>query len=170
MANERSERAKEQAMAGYLDPGPKHLNCAQAVMRCGLLAMDQDPELTSVGGYLGGGMVRMGQVCGVLSGAAVTLGLRDQLAGRDEPRNSGSTLDALQEIMRKFESQFGAATCRELLGCDISSAEGFREAKRRQAMSIHRVRAAPALRRSSRTSPGSCLRSRPGGASRSAST
>ena len=28
MANERSERAKEQAMAGYLDPGPKHLNCA----------------------------------------------------------------------------------------------------------------------------------------------
>ena len=135
MASERSERAIEQAMAGYLDPGPKHLNCAQAVMRCGLLVMDQDPELTNIGGYLGGGMVRMGQVCGALSGAAVTLGLRDRLAGGDAPKIVGSTLDALQELIRKFELQFGAVTCKELLGCDISSREGFREAKRCQAMS-----------------------------------
>lgn len=133
MASERSERAKAQAMAGYLDPGPKHLNCAQAVMRCGLLAMDQDPELTSVGGYLGGGMVRMGQLCGALSGTAVALGLRDQLDVQKGPKTSAATLDWLQELTRKFESEFGAVTCRELLGCDISTPKGFREAKKRQA-------------------------------------
>ena len=133
MASERFEGAKAQAMAGYLDPGPNHLNCAQAVMRCGLLAMDQDPGLTSVGGYLGGGMVRMGQVCGALSGVAVALGLRDQLEVHQGPATSASTLDWMQELTRKFESEFGAVTCRGLLGCDISTSNGFREAKKSQA-------------------------------------
>ena len=135
MPSERSARAKAQAMAGYLDPGPKHLNCAQAVMRCGVLAMDQDPELTSVAGYLGGGMVRMGQVCGALSGTAVALGLRDQLDVQQGPKTSAATLDWMQELTTEFESEFGAVTCRELLGCDIRTSKGFREAKRRHALS-----------------------------------
>jgi C_GCAxxG_C_C family probable redox protein len=130
VATEKSERAKAEALAGYLDPGPKHLNCAQAVMLGGLVAMDQDPDLTSVAGYLGGGMARMGQVCGALSGAAVTLGLRDRLVGQIRPKNLGTTFDALQQMFREFESEFGALTCGDLLGCDISSSEGFREAKR----------------------------------------
>jgi hypothetical protein len=89
MTPDRCEHAKAQALAGYRDPGPGHLNCAQAVVLSGLLIMDQDPESTSVAGYLGGGMARMGEACGALRG---------------------------------------------LLGCDISSAEGFREAKRCQAL------------------------------------
>ena len=133
MASDRFEGAKAQAMAGYLDPGPNHLNCAQAVMRCGLLAMDQDPGLTNVGGYLGGGMVRMGQVCGALSGTAVALGLRDQLEVHQGPETSAATLDWMQDLTRKFESEFGAVTCKELLGCDISTPKGFREAKKSQA-------------------------------------
>jgi C_GCAxxG_C_C family probable redox protein len=134
MASESFEQAKTRAMARYLDPGPEHLNCAQTVMRCALLAMDQDPELTSIGGYLGAGMVRMGHVCGALSGAAVALGLRDRLDVREGgAKNSAGTFGWLQELMRRFESEFGAVTCRELLGCDISTPEGFREAKRREA-------------------------------------
>jgi len=43
VATENFERAKAQALAGYLDPGPKHLNCAQAVTLSGLLMMDEDP-------------------------------------------------------------------------------------------------------------------------------
>jgi C_GCAxxG_C_C family probable redox protein len=135
MATEKSENAKAQALAGYLDPGPNHLNCAQAVMLSGLLTMDEDPGLTSVAGYLGGGMVRMGQVCGALSGAAVTLGLRDRLTAQEQQKNSTATFGALQRLLRGFESEFGAVTCRELLGCDISSPEGFREAKRCHALS-----------------------------------
>ena len=133
MASEKFEQAKAQALAGYLDPGPKHLNCAQAVLRCGLLAMDQDPDLTGVGGYLGGGMARMGQVCGALSGAAVALGLRDQLGVQTESKSSISTFDWLQELVRRFEAEFGSVTCGGLLACDISTAEGFRKAKKSQA-------------------------------------
>ncbi|MHB0979835.1 MAG: C-GCAxxG-C-C family protein [Thermoleophilia bacterium] len=135
MATEKSEHAKAEALAGYLDPGPKHLNCAQAVMLSGLLTMDEDPSLTSFAGYLGGGMVRMGQVCGALSGAAVTLGMRDRLAAQEQLKNSAATFDALQQLFRGFESELGAVTCKELLGCDISSPEGFREAKRCHALS-----------------------------------
>jgi hypothetical protein len=37
--------------------------------------------------------------------------------------------------VRNFESQFGALACRDLLGCDISTPEGFRQAKRARATS-----------------------------------
>jgi C_GCAxxG_C_C family probable redox protein len=132
MTPDRCEHAKAQALAGYRDPGPGHLNCAQAVVLSGLLIMDQDPESTSVAGYLGGGMARMGEACGALTGAAVALGMRDLLAPGARPKNSA--FDPLQRLIRDFEANFGAVTCRGLLGCDISSAEGFREAKRCQAL------------------------------------
>ena len=100
----------------------------------GLLAMDQDPALIGIGSYLGGGMARMGHVCGALSGAAVSLGLRNQLNVDGHGNNSNDAFDELQKLFRGFQEEFGATTCRDLLGCDISSAEGFREAKRRQAL------------------------------------
>lgn len=133
MPSERFQRAKAAAMAGYLDPGPGHLNCAQTVARCGLLAMEQDPELTAACNYLGGGMVRMGQLCGALSGAAVALGFRDLLAEKPEDDQPGYAFSWLQKLTQRFEAEFGSATCRGLLGCDISTAEGFRNAKRLRA-------------------------------------
>ena len=47
MTPEKCAQAKAQAMAGYLDPGPNHLNCAQAVLTSALLATDDDPGLTN---------------------------------------------------------------------------------------------------------------------------
>jgi C_GCAxxG_C_C family probable redox protein len=127
------EEAKAQAMAGYLDPGPNHLNCAQAVLSGGLLATDQDPALVSAANYFGGGMVRMGQTCGAITGAALALGLRDLNANGALPRNSA--FEPLQRLMRDFEQEFGAIACKDLLGCDISTPEGFRHAKKTQALS-----------------------------------
>jgi C_GCAxxG_C_C family probable redox protein len=134
LATDRAEDAKACALAAYLDPGPKHLNCAQAVVHNGLLMMDGDPGLTSVAGYLGGGMVRMGQTCGALSGAAVTLGLRDHLDAQAQANDPNATFVVLQRLFQGFESEFGAVSCKELLGHDISSPEGFREAKRCHAL------------------------------------
>ncbi len=133
MTPEKCADAKARAMAGYLDPGPDHLNCAQAVLTSGLLIMDEDPGLTNVANYFGGGMARMGQVCGALTGAAIALGLRDFSADASLPKNSG--FDPMQNLMREFEETFGAITCKGLLGCDISTSKGFREAKKTQALS-----------------------------------
>jgi C_GCAxxG_C_C family probable redox protein len=95
--------------------------------------MDQNPELTGAAGYLGGGMARMGQVCGALSGAAVALGLRDQFDTKTEASKDINTFDWMQGLTRRFEAEFGSTTCAGLLGCDISSAEGFRQAKKSKA-------------------------------------
>lgn len=133
MASDKFEAAKAEAMVGYLDPGPNHLNCGQAVLRCCLVAAGKDRELTKVASYLGGGVVRMGQICGALSGAAVGLGLVGATAPSADEKGGVSTFDWLQELIRRFEEKFGAVACRDLLGCDISTPEGFREAKRSQA-------------------------------------
>ncbi len=132
MTPELREQAKAQAMAGYLDPGPNHLNCAQAVLTSALLATQANPAMANAANYFGGGMVRMGQTCGALTGAAIALGLRDFSAPADTPKNTG--FDPMQQLMRDFEEQFGAVTCKGLLGCDISTDKGFREAKKTQAL------------------------------------
>jgi C_GCAxxG_C_C family probable redox protein len=130
VASEAFERAKQEAMAGYLDPGPNHLNCAQTVIRCALLFLNQDPGLTTIANYLGGGMARMGQLCGALSGCAVALGLKEYLEAKGKAKSSPVTFDWLQQLTRDFQAQFGALACKDLLGCDISTPEGFREAKK----------------------------------------
>lgn len=132
MTSDTFEQAKAEALAGFMDAGPGHYNCAQAVMHVGLRLMDQDPALRSIGSFMGGGMARMGQVCGALSGAAIVLGLREQLELPGRPDKS-ATLAALQQLMSDFEAQFGAVTCKDLLACDISTAENYNEAKRSQA-------------------------------------
>jgi C_GCAxxG_C_C family probable redox protein len=133
VASEKFEAAKAQAMVGYLDPGPNHLNCAQTVLRCCLVATDGDPDLIRACAYLGGGMARMGQVCGALSGAAVALGLCGEPSAEGAGGTASSPFDRMQDLIRRFEAEFGAVTCRDLLGCDISTAEGFRHAKKTQA-------------------------------------
>ena len=75
-------------------------------------------------------MARMGQVCGALSGSAGgARAMRDQLDVETGPDDI-KAFDWLQELTRRFESEFGTVTCEGLLGCDISTAEGFRKAKR----------------------------------------
>ncbi len=133
MASEKFEAAKAEAMAGFLDPGPGHLNCGQAVLFCCLRATDTDPELLKAAKYLGGGMARMGQVCGALSGAAVGLGLCADTARAEVRAGGPPAFDWMQELIRRFQARFGATSCRDLLGCDISTDEGFRTAKRAEA-------------------------------------
>ncbi len=132
MTPEKCLDSKQQAMAGYLDPGPNHLNCAQAVLTGGLLVLDVDRKLVNLANYFGGGMARIGQACGALTGAAIALGLRDFNANGSVPRNVG--FDPLQKLMRDFEQEFGALTCKDLVGCDISTAEGFRAAKKKKCL------------------------------------
>ncbi len=123
--------AKEQAMARLQDPGDEHLNCAQTVMHCALLMMGRDTELTALGGYMGGGMSRMGQVCGAVSGACLAMGLRDQLLGLENRRAWESNLGRMQAFIRAFEAEFRGVSCAELLGIAANSPEAFEEAKRR---------------------------------------
>ena len=110
----RGERAERLFREGY--------NCSQAVF----LAFD---DLTGLGretsarlsSSFGGGMGRMREVCGTVSGALMILGY---LAGYDDPGDRGAKAEhyrLVQEFFRRFRERNGSFICRELLaGVDTS--------------------------------------------------
>ncbi len=79
------------ALAGFADMGPGRLNCAQVVVRFAAILLGAGEDSVVLARHMGGGMTGMGEVCGALSGTALSLGLRDQLRGlswadRSSPR------------------------------------------------------------------------------------
>jgi C_GCAxxG_C_C family probable redox protein len=120
-----SQQAKETALAGFRDMGPGHLNCAQAVVRCAGIVLGADEDCIVLARYFGGGMTRMGEVCGALSGAALSLGLRDRCSGLSWPDGTSPDTEKLQQLFRGFEAEFGALTCRALIGYGTGTHEGY---------------------------------------------
>ncbi len=55
------EQAKAEALARFTDPGPDHINCAQAVVRFALSMLGADDDLMKTARYLGGGVAGMGE-------------------------------------------------------------------------------------------------------------
>ena len=67
----------------------------------------------------------MGEVCGALSGAALSLGLRDAHRGLTWPDGQSPDTAALQQVFRRFEAQFHATTCQALVGFSIDTEQGY---------------------------------------------
>ena len=93
-------------------------NCAQSVFGAfaGEFGMDGDTALR-VSCALGGGVGRMREVCGAVSGAAMVIGMR---LGPDKTR----VYPVVQEFGRRFREACGSIVCRELLagtGAPLSS-------------------------------------------------
>jgi C_GCAxxG_C_C family probable redox protein len=136
MVDDTVPAARAAALAGFADTGPGHLNCAQAVVRFAALLLGAREDSVVLARYMGGGMAGMGEVCGALSGAVLSLGLRDQHRGfspADEV--PAPAREQLQQLFRRFEAEFGATACRELVGYRLDSAQAFErfraEGKRR---------------------------------------
>jgi C_GCAxxG_C_C family probable redox protein len=124
-----SSSAKEAALARFRDLGPGHLNCAQAVVHFASLVLGLSEGSVVVARYFGGGMVRTGQVCGALSGCAISLGLRDLHRALSWPDGTSPDTEKLQRLCRDFEALFGAMACRDLVGYDIGTPNGYRRFK-----------------------------------------
>lgn len=103
-----AQQAVENFMEGY--------NCSQAVF-CAFakrLGMDQD-RAARLASALGGGLCRMRETCGAVSGGMLALGA---LAGYDDPQDQ--TAKQLlyargQRVMLAFKEKYGSLSCRELL-------------------------------------------------------
>ncbi len=110
------ERGAQLFASGY--------NCAQAT--CAALApafgVDEVTALKAAAMF-GGGVARTGGLCGAVSGALMALGFRYATA-----ETSGDIKAALYErgraFMEAFERENGSTVCRDLIGCDLSTAEG----------------------------------------------
>lgn len=126
------DQAKTDALTRFKDTGPDRLNCAQAMVWFALGVLEGDEELVTAGRYFGGGVSGMGGTCGVITGTALSLGLRDMILGSDADAVA-ATQAHLKDLMRGFEAEFGACTCRQLTGHDMSTPEGMAAFKMSEA-------------------------------------
>lgn len=100
--------AAELFMKGY--------NCAQAVMVafCDMTGLEEGYAAKMVSSF-GGGMGRLREVCGAVSGMLAVAGI---LYGYDDPQDDAAKkahYALVQELAGKFREQAGSIVCRELL-------------------------------------------------------
>ena len=105
----RREAAIENFKQGY--------NCSQAVVLAfaDLLPVDKD-TLMKLSSSFGGGMGRLREVCGSVSGMFIVTGL---LFGYETPETGEVKAEhyaRIQALAAEFEKKHGSIVCRELLG------------------------------------------------------
>jgi C_GCAxxG_C_C family probable redox protein len=104
-------------------------NCAQAVLSAFAVELGLERELAlRVAGGFGGGMGRLGEVCGAVTGAIMVLGLKYGKVRTEDDAAREEAYQRVQEFAQQFRARHGALRCRDLLGCDLSTPEGRREA------------------------------------------
>ena len=96
--------------------------CAQAVLLAfeDLLSLDRE-TLMRLSSPFGGGMGRLRETCGAVSGMAFVLGA---LYGYDDPKVTGASAThyaRVQEVAGAFKTENGSIICRELLGGNPST-------------------------------------------------
>lgn len=100
--------AKSYFLQGY--------NCAQAVCMAFAEEMHMDPETAArMVSAFGGGMGRMREVCGAVSGMFFVLG---SLEGYSDPKEKDGKMalyKRVQELADEFRCRNGSTICRELL-------------------------------------------------------
>lgn len=91
--------------------------CSQAVF-CAFaeeMGMDQATAMKVASG-LGGGVGRMREVCGAITGAAMAIGLKHGNATGDDAAAKAKTYELIQKVAGRFRAENGSIVCRELLG------------------------------------------------------
>jgi len=96
-------------------------SCAQAVLATygPQFGLDRETALR-VAGAFGGGMARMGQTCGAVTGALMVIGLRHGKTQAQDEETKETCYSLVKEFMDQFEARNGSITCKELLGYDVS--------------------------------------------------
>ena len=102
-------------------------NCSQAVFSTYAehLGMDKQTAL-KVSCAFGGGMARMAETCGAVTGTLMVIGLKHGKARPDNDAAKQKTYALAREFVERFKAKHGTIVCRELLGCDIGTEEGKR--------------------------------------------
>ena len=107
----------------------KGYDCSQVVLRhfANKLGITSD-EANRVAACFGGGMM-LGSVCGAYTGALMAIGLK---YGHSDPDGLLQQKDIMMaktaQFKEKFVEKFGTVECKELIGYDVSTPEGLKDA------------------------------------------
>ena len=106
--NDHAKRAQELFYAGC--------NCAQAVF-CAFaedMGLDLDTAARLASSF-GGGLGRLRELCGALSGAELALGMLRGYSDVTDPARKAEHYARVRELAERFRAQNGTILCRELL-------------------------------------------------------
>lgn len=95
-------------------------NCAQSVcLAFNDIAKADEKTIAALSAPFGGGMGRLREVCGAVSGMFIILGL---MTDSSDPKNSDAKkalYENVQNLAKKFEEENGSIICRDLLGISV---------------------------------------------------
>lgn len=125
MTTGHGDKAKQLFMEGY--------NCSQAVVGafCEECKMDFDTAMRLASSF-GGGMGRLREVCGAVSGMFMVAGL---LYGYDDPKEQklkAEHYERIQALAQEFQKENGSIVCRELLGLSEKKSEPVPEQRSKE--------------------------------------
>jgi C_GCAxxG_C_C family probable redox protein len=106
-------------------------SCSQAVLGtyCERFGLDKK-QAYRISSAFGGGM-HLDQTCGAVTGAFMVIGLKYGRTKADDVEAKMKTATTAAEFAKKFKARHGSIGCTELIGCNISTPEGFDEAKKK---------------------------------------
>ncbi len=111
-------------------------SCSQAVLAAyaDMFDLDEQTALKIASGF-GGGLGQMSETCGALTGAVMVLGLKYGSISGDDRTAKFENYRKVRDLVAEFKLQAGSATCRELLGFDMTTEDGQLAMKRPGAFS-----------------------------------
>ena len=106
---DKSEKAKELFKQGY--------NCTQAVVGAYAEELGIDMETAmKLASSFGGGMGRLREVCGAVSGMFMVAGIKYGYSSPEASLEKTEHYKKIQELAAEFSESNGSIICRELLG------------------------------------------------------
>lgn len=110
--------AKQNFMNGY--------NCSQAVLLafCEDFGLEKETAL-KISEPFGGGMGRMREVCGTVTGMFMVIGLAIGNDNSKDNTTKKNVYKSVQELAEKFKQDNGSIICRELLGFQKNNKESY---------------------------------------------
>ena len=121
---------KENRVEEVVKTHAEGFSCAQALLAVygPELGMDRETALRVAGGF-GGGMGRMAGICGAVTGAFMVIGLVHGMTKKGDLPQKERSYETIRQFAEKFKARNRTLVCRELMGVDVSTPEGFAESK-----------------------------------------
>lgn len=122
---ERQQRAENLFISGF--------NCCQAVALAfsDILPLDEEMIKTVTSGF-GGGMARMREVCGAVSGMTFMAGFISPACDPSVMAQRTANYALVQKFAARFREEKGSIVCRELLGLKKGEIEAPKPSERTQ--------------------------------------
>ncbi|MCX7679110.1 MAG: C-GCAxxG-C-C family protein [Spirochaetes bacterium] len=114
-----------------------NFNCAQSVFSTfgPLYGLDADTCL-KIACPFGGGMARLGHVCGAVTGALMVIGLSHGKGVDDGEDCKNRTYTLVLEFIKRFQEHHGSIFCSELIGYNLSNPIEYERAKAENVFTV----------------------------------